>query len=432
MKKLLLGLTAGVMAFGLAACSGGTPGTDASSSGGKIGEGKTLTVWIMEGTNPDATAFFDQVKTSFKDSTGADVDIEMVPWASAKDKFATAIAGGTTPDVAEVGTTWTPEFADAGALVDLTDRVEADGLTDDLVDSLVDAGTVDGSLYGMPWYAGVRAFLYNKEIFEKAGVSEPTNWDELTEAVTKIKETQPDVTPFPIAGGSEYGVYPWIWGNDGEIATESDGQWTSQINSADAVEGIEYYTGLALDHNSSEAAAATWKETDLLKAFEQGNTGMVIQGSWTPARIAADAPDLADKIGAFVIPAKDGGIAPSFVGGSHLSIFENSENQDLAWEFVKLMTTGDLAQEWAEQSNYFPGLKSMLNEQMESGDELTQVFARQMVEGGASVPVTPLWGKVQGKQVTTTMLQSILSGSADAQTAADTAAASMDETFAEA
>ncbi|GAA2179764.1 sugar ABC transporter substrate-binding protein [Brooklawnia cerclae] len=432
MKKLLLGLTAGVMAFGLAACSGGTPGTDASSSGGKIGEGKTLTVWIMEGTNPDATAFFDQVKTSFKDSTGADVDIEMVPWASAKDKFATAIAGGTTPDVAEVGTTWTPEFADAGALVDLTDRVEADGLTDDLVDSLVDAGTVDGSLYGMPWYAGVRAFLYNKEIFEKAGVSEPTNWDELTEAVTKIKETQPDVTPFPIAGGSEYGVYPWIWGNDGEIATESDGQWTSQINSADAVEGIEYYTGLALDHNSSEAAAATWKETDLLKAFEQGNTGMVIQGSWTPARIAADAPDLAGKIGAFVIPAKDGGIAPSFVGGSHLSIFENSENQDLAWEFVKLMTTGDLAQEWAEQSNYFPGLKSMLNEQMESGDELTQVFARQMVEGGASVPVTPLWGKVQGKQVTTTMLQSILSGSADAQTAADTAAASMDETFAEA
>lgn len=38
------------------------------------------------------------------------------------------------------------------------------------------------------------------------------------------------------------------------------------------------------------------------------------------------------KFGAFVIPAKDGGVAPSFLGGSHLGIFEGTENEDLSWD----------------------------------------------------------------------------------------------------
>lgn len=438
MKKILLGAAAGALAISLAACGGaatpaGTAGSTAgagASGGAKMGEGKTLTVWIMEGTNANADAFFSEVKTEFKETTGADLDVQMVPWASAKEKFTTSIAGGTTPDVAEIGTTWTPEFADAGALVDLTDKVKADNLDGDLVEGLVEAGTLDGKLYGMPWYAGVRAFLYNKDIFTAAGVEEPTTWAELVETVKKIKETQPDVTPFPIPGSSEFSVYPWVWGNGGKVASESGGTWKSELNSPASVEGITFFTDLALTHNSSEAAAATWKETDVLKAFEQGKTGMVIQGSWTPARIKKEAPQLDGKIGAFVIPGKDGGIAPSFLGGSHLGVFENSQNQDLAWEYVKLMTTGEYAEKWGQATNYFPGQKKLVDAQMASGDELTKVFARQMVEGGASTPVTPKWGAVQGKQVTPTMMQSILSGQADAQTAANTAAASMDETFA--
>lgn len=431
MKKTLLAAAAGLVAMSLTACgSGGNPSTSPSSGGSNMGAGKTLSVWIMEGTNPDSTAFFNDVKTAFKSKTGADLDIQMVPWASAKDKFTTAIAGGTTPDVAEVGTTWTPEFAQAGALVDLSERVKKDKLDTDLVQGLVEAGTLDGKLYGMPWYAGVRAFLYNKDVFKKAGItSDPKNWNDLAAAVDKIKATQPDVTPWPIPGDSEFLLYPFIWGNGGSIATQQGDKWQSQINSDKAVEAITWYTDMALKHGASNAAATTWNEKDLLKAFETGKTGMVIQGSWTPTTIVKDAPEMKDKIGAFVIPGKDSGIAPSFLGGSHLGIFNNSKNQDLAWEFVKLMTTGDYAAKWGKEANYFPGQKSLLDAQIKSGDALTKVFANQMVEAGKSTPVTPLWGAVQGKKVTPTMLQAILSGKQDAKTAADQAAKSMDETF---
>lgn len=428
MKKKLLG-TAAIAALTLGACSGqgGSEGEDSNNSE-PVGEGQELTVWIMEGTNPDSTEFFDQVSEEFKENTGASLDVQMVPWASAKEKFATAIAGGTTPDVAEIGNTWTSEFADAGALVEISERVEAAGLSNDLVEGLAESATYQDGLYAMPWYAGVRAFVYNTELFDEAGVEPPTNWDELEEVVETLND-QDDITPFPILGSSEFSLYPWIWGAGGQIAELEGDQWVSTLDSPEAKEGIEFYTGLALNHDSSLPAATTWNEADVLAAFEQGDVAMSIQGSWTPARIIEDAPELEDKLGAFTIPSKEGGIAPSFLGGSHLGIFEGTPNEDLAWEFVELMTTGEFAKEWGESANYFPGQASLLDEMSQEADELTAVFIEQMVDGGASTPVAPQWGAIQGQQVTPTMVQSILSEKESVDEAVAKAVDAMNDSF---
>ncbi|MBK5247913.1 MAG: sugar ABC transporter substrate-binding protein [Actinomycetales bacterium] len=435
MKRRFPALVAGVAVLALAACGSGGNGSDPTDAGTGSGagtqyEGETLTVWIMEGTNPDASAFFDGVAEDFTAQTGAELDVQFQPWAGAHDKFVTSIAGGTVPDVAEVGTTWTTEFAEIGALADLTDRIDEAGLSDDLVEGLVEAGTFDGGLYGMPWYAGVRSIIYNTELFEAAGITEPpTSWDELIAAVDALKASNPDVIPFPIAGDSQFGVFPFVWGAGGDIATEADGTWTATLDSPEAIEGLEYYTGLALEHGSSTAAASTWNEADALQAFIQGNVGMIVAGNWTVGRIAADAPDMAETIGAFPIPTRDGGVAGSFLGGSHLGIFNESPNQDLAWEFVNLMTTGDDATAWAEESGYFPGQASALEAYVASDDPLVAPFAQQMLEGGRSVPVTGLYGQIQGAKTVEAMLQNILTERSTVEEAATEAVTVMNEIF---
>ena len=198
--RLAVGLAA--LSLTVAACGGGSSdsGAVSDSAGAVDGQGKTLSVWIMEGTNPDAKPFFAGVSAAFKKETGATLDVQYVPWAEAHDKFVNSIAGGTTPDVAEVGTTWTPEFADAGALADLSPAVKQAGLARDLVPGLVDAGTVDGKLYGMPWYAGVRSVIYRTDVFEKAGVKPPTTWDELVKVGDTLKAKDPKMITFPVAG----------------------------------------------------------------------------------------------------------------------------------------------------------------------------------------------------------------------------------------
>src|SRR5690606_37760061 len=146
-------------------CGGSTPGT---GGGGTDGEGKTLSVWIMQGTNPDSTAFLDADAKEFEEQIGAKVEYEEVQWADAHDRFVTSIAGGTTPDIAETGTTWTAEFAAGGALLPIDEYVAGEkGLRDDLVEGLEVAGTYDDELYGMPWYAGVRSIVYRTDIFEE-------------------------------------------------------------------------------------------------------------------------------------------------------------------------------------------------------------------------------------------------------------------------
>lgn len=426
-RHVLAAGAAGSAALALAACGGGSGG-----SGGEVdGEGKTLTFWLMEGTNASADAYIEELKTAFTEATGATLDVQVQPWDGAHDKFVTAMAGGTGPDVAEVGTTWVPEFADAGGLDPLTEDIEAAGLGEGLVQGLVEAGTLDGEMYGMPWYAGVRSILANREMLEAAGVNEqPQNWDELLTMITALKEHDPEWIPFPVAGGSLFSAMPFIWGAGGEIATEEGGTWTAAINSPESVEGLTWYTDLALEHGASTAAANTWVETDSLAAFLQGTVPMFITGSWVPATVKADNPEMADKLVAFTIPAKDSPVAPSFLGGSLMCRFTETQEPELAFELIKLVTTGEFATRWAEETNYFPGTTEAMDEVVAGGDELTAVFATQMTEGGKSVPVTPAWGKIEGARTLPTMLSSVLGGT-PAQDAADTAAEEMDGIFSE-
>ncbi len=416
-----------VSALAVAGC--GSPGAGEAGGSGDSGGDRALTVWIMEGTNPDARPFFDELSTAFRNQAGATLDVQYVPWASAHDKFVTSIAGGTTPDVAEVGTTWTGEFGEAGALADLAPRVQEAGLANGLVTGLTEAGTVGDALYGMPWYAGVRSIVYRTDVFAEAGVTPPTTWEELAAAGEKIKAARPDLIPFPIAGDNEYGVYPFVWGAGGEIAAQNGGTWTSALDSPQARQGIQFYADLALKHGLSTPAAATWKETDLQDSFSKGQSAMIISGSWTPKAILEAAPELQGKIGAFPIPGPTGGLSPSFLGGSHLSIFEGSPNQDLAWQLVQLMSTGDFAAKWGSESSFFPGTTALLQQAAQSSDPLVAPFAKQMVDAGRSVPVTPLYGQVQGKKTIPAMMSAILGGTPVDQ-ATSTAVAEMNQIFA--
>lgn len=408
----------------LTACSSAPSSDNAKPTSAK---GQTLTVWIMQGTNPEATSqkFFSEVNDTFTKKTGATLDIQFVQWANAHDRFTTAIAGKTTPDVAETGSTWTAEFASSGALEPLSDDIKKAGLDSDLVQGLKTAGAYDNEQYGMPWYAGVRSLVYRADVFEKLGLKAPKTWDDIVSAATKIKQAEPEMIPFVVPGNAEMGVYPWVWGAGGQVATDKNGKWSSGLDSAKSREGIQFYTDLATKYGFSTAGATTWKETDVVDSFVQGKAAMALLGSWTPATITQKAPELDGKLGATPIPGKTSGISPSVLGGSHLSVFNTAKNKDLAWQFVKMMTTGSFAEKWATQTGYFPGLKSLAQKSEQSKDPLVAAFAEQLVRAGASLPVSAQFGAVQAKQTTNSMIQSILSGQKSVNDASAEAASEM-------
>ncbi|KNX37480.1 sugar ABC transporter substrate-binding protein [Luteipulveratus halotolerans] len=403
--------------------SSGGGGDSTGAGGGGAGGGKTITWWVMKGTNPDSTAFYNTAKATFKKQTGATLNIQEVEWADAHDKLVRTFAGGGGPDVSEIGTTWNPEFAAAGGLVDLTDKINAAGLNKDLLPALKDSATYEGKQWGVGWYAGTRGIVYRKDVFDKLGLKPPTTWNELQQTVKTLKSKQPDMAAFPVAGGSAYAAAPFVWGAGGDFATQNGDQWKGALDTPQARAGLTFYTDLANKDGASTKGAATWKETDLLDSFTKGKAAMVIQGNWTPKAAVEKDPSLKGKIAAFAVPGKDGGMAPTFLGGSNLAMLKTSKNQDLAWKLIQMLTTGELSKQWADQTGFFPSTTSGMKTYANSSDPLVAPFAKAMMSAGKNVPGAPQWGAVEGEKTLTQMLQSILTGTSvdDATTKASDA-----------
>ncbi|WP_026180892.1 sugar ABC transporter substrate-binding protein [Demetria terragena] len=407
MRSTRMSGIAAVAAAGILLAGCGDDGTTGGSEGG--GD-KDITWWVMKGTNANAKTFYDDVKAAYKKKTGGTLTVSEVEWADAHDRLVRAFAGGDGPDVSEIGTTWTPEFAAAGGLTDLTDKINKSKLGDDLLPALKDSATHENKQYGVGWYAGTRGIVYRKDVFAKHKITAPKNWAELQQAVKTLKAKEPKMLPMPIAGASSYAAAPFIWGAGGGFAEESGGAWKGTLDSPKSQEGLKFYTELATKHGSSSTGASTWKETQLLDSFAQGKAAMVIQGNWTPKTALEQNPSLKGKIGAMPVPGKDSGMAPTFLGGSNLAVLKTSKKPDAAWQLVQLLTTGELAKKWASQTGYFPSTKSGMKPFVNSKDPLVSPFAKAMMEAGKNVPNAPAWGKVESDKTITKMLQSTLTG----------------------
>jgi N,N'-diacetylchitobiose transport system substrate-binding protein len=419
-------LAAGV-AVAMAAVAGCGGGSDekASKSGATGKPSGSVSVWIMDPGSPKLQGVIKGYATDFQaKNPGTNVKIEFVPWAQAHDKFTTAIAGGKVPDVAEMGTTWTPEFADQGAF----EAVSA-AKGGDYVSSLVDAATLDGKVYGKPWYAGARALIYRKDILAKAGVQPPKTWAELQADAQAIKAKVKGVYPIGYTGLTEHMYLPTVWQAGGQIATKDGDSWKSALNSPQAAEAIKFYTDF---YKAGEApkAAIGWEEPDAQEAFTNGDIAMLIAGGWTYNSILATKPEMKSKIGTILEPAGPSGKDTAFAGGSHLVVFQESKNKATANAFVDFMLQTDNLNKFTKQIGFLPGTKSGIEASGYLDDPTLKPFAEQLLDHSAVYPPSPRWGALEGANIFDGEIQKVMKGQQTPQQAADNLAKKMDEEFA--
>src|SRR5215213_5998733 len=209
-RILRLATLGAALAFALAACGGGD---DEEGGGGEAGgeASGSITVWAM-GTEGEKLGVL--AKDFMQKNPGITVNVTPIAWEVAHDKLITSIAGGKTPDVSQMGTTWMGEFAKTGALEEVPDDIELTGTFEGARDTAI----VDGTTYGVPWYVETRVLYYRKDIAEKAGITAPPqSWDELHSMAQALKEK----------GGARYGIslapnnwqelLPFIWQKGFEV-----------------------------------------------------------------------------------------------------------------------------------------------------------------------------------------------------------------------
>ena len=325
----------------LAGCS--TPAPPAEESA----DGQNITLWVMGGDTPDALR--DYLKTEYADATGGTLTIEQQDWADALSKLTTALPDAeNTPDVTEIGNTWSPTFTSVGAFSDISDMYDELGGSK-LLQSFVDVGAVDGVNYALPYYFGSRYIFFRKDVWAAAGLEVPTTLAEFNESAAKLKtDTQ---SGFYIGGEDWRNGVSWIFANGGELATKDGDTWKSSLSDPKTIEGLTQLQTLYTDSSLApvtEADSTPWVNINNNAATGAPEAATIIAPGWAHWSIGDLTPDPKDStktiatwndatFGNFVLPGVDGGAAPVFAGGSNIAISAASKNQAGARELMKII-----------------------------------------------------------------------------------------------
>lgn len=389
-RRTFAGLgAAGTLAV-LAAC--GRPDEQESgpaATAAPIAEGPatgSLTVWAM-GAEGEA---LPELLTGFeKENPDVTLEVTPLPWDSAHDKFTSAIAAGTAPDVAQVGSTWMAEFVSLDALEPTPDSIALD----DFFPGAVEGITVQDTAYGVPWYVETRLVYYRKDIAEAAGITEPpTDWDGLVE-MAKALQSQPDgkwgIALQPGGAGSWQTVLPLCWSNGGDVVSEDGAEFT--FESPQNEEALAYYQSYFTDGIADPAPAEGTTEQD----FVSGAVPMFISGPWMMAAVeGVGGEGFADKYGVFVMPEKE--TSSSFLGGANLGVFQGTDNRDAAWKLVEYLSRPEVQIEWFGIVSAMPGLQSAWEDETVSSNEKFEAFHTQLQTAFAP-PTIATWEQVATK-----------------------------------
>jgi N,N'-diacetylchitobiose transport system substrate-binding protein len=401
-----------------------TTAAPTTAGGGGGGGGETIRLWLNGGDTPDE--YVDYAIAEFnKIHPDVTVTFERQEWTGIVEKLTTALSSSDSPDVIELGNTQAQTFEAAGALMDLTDK-KADLGGDDLLQSLVEAGTYDGEFYGVPYYAGARVMIYRKDLFEQSGLAVPTTMDEVLAAGEKLKAdnaSTPNFSGIYLPGKNWFAALPHIWLAGGDIAVQEDGKWVGKLSSDASVKGL---TQLQEFIEKTSAAPKDGDDSKDYIAFCNGEVGMMPAPGWKPGQIINEddgCPDMEANIGVFALPGDTAGTtAPAFLGGSNLAISAKSAHPDLAYDLLKVLSSPGYQKQFATHG-VIPALKSLLGEV--TGGEGAEAQAKAAVNS-RFVPSSENWAAVEAANILPDMVVAISSG-ADVKEEAAKADAAMEE-----
>ncbi|RVU18859.1 extracellular solute-binding protein [Streptomyces antnestii] len=416
-----------VVSLGASGCSG-SAGRAAGGDGKQHAvpvvkaEGKTLTVWVMDGDYSEATR--KAMKEQFTQQAGADVKIEVQNWDGITTKITTALATSMPPDVIDIGNTQVASFAASGGLMDLSPYAKDLRQGQTWLGGLEEPATVDGKLYAAPSFAGARAVIYNKKIWDAAGVkSVPTTYDELTKALRQVRKANParDFSPFYLPGLYWHTGVQFVWDAGGDIAAKKGSAWKGSLGGGAAQRGLAEYKSFQNEFSAPSTRTIDTLNPDQNRVFADGKASAISATSAMIALIKKANPKIKDAdLGTFPFPGKSGKSQPVMLGGSDWGIAAKSAHQDLALQWVKIATDPAVQTKWvAGHDGWIPNSEGAVKSAGEKADPLLRAFFDAALRSKAT-PASADWAQLEGNKDIDKVFSSIASGSRTPKQAADT------------
>jgi len=332
----------------VAGCGGSSNGVTTLNYVGPLDPGKT---------NVKAAA---ECSAQSSAATGGKYKIAMFPVGNSADQtrelFVRRLAAGDkNMDIINMDTIYTPEFAEAGWMKEMTGADKQDAL-DDVLPGPASSVTWKNKVYGIPTNTNVQLLWYRKDLVP----TPPKTWDEMIAMAKKLPKGEGDI----LEQGQKYEGYV-VWFNNlvasaGGTIVNAEGKPT--LNQ-DAVKAAQIIHDVA---NSGRAGSSlsTAQEAQAQLAFEGGKGAFELNWPYVWAAAHADAKTskttakVAANMGYAPYPSVNPG-QPSRVsiGGANLGIPKSGKNPELATKAALCMTQ----KKYQEQEAINEGLPPVMN-----------------------------------------------------------------------
>jgi len=259
-----------------------------------------------------------------------------------RQRLTTDIATGSGQfDVATIGTYEVPIWAAQGWLTPM-DNLPADYDVNDLLPSVRDGLSYDGTLYAVPFYAESSMLFYRTDLFEKAGIEVPSQptWDDVKAWAPKLTDKDAGIYGICLRGKPGWGE------NMGFLSTMIntyggqwfDMEWNPTIDTPEWKAAISDYVELLNNYGPPGASSNGFNEN--LSLMAGGKCAM-----WIDATVAAGLlynpanSQVADKIGFARAPIAKTEKGANWLWSWSLAIPASSDAKDAATQFVAWATS---------------------------------------------------------------------------------------------
>jgi len=354
----------------------------------EITEPVTITYWHTM-SDPE-TEQLDKVIAAFESSNpNITVKATRYSWDDFKPAVLTSIAGGEAPDTARMDIAWVSEFADQGALMQLDGVMPGfEEIAGSTFPGPLSTNYWDGHYYGLPQNTNTQVLLWNKEVFDAAGIDKaPTTMEEFADVACTLTEGE---TQYGYALGGTYfwAPAPIFYAMGGKVVDENITTATGYINSAESIAAFEMLTDLFNEGCISPNLLGGGIGT--ADGHATGLYAMIIDGPWMVDIYKGNYPDFAVNFAP--IPTGPDGTTSSVVGGEDIVIFEGTKNADAAMKWVAYLLSEE-SQLMMAEVGVIPTLATLVgNEKL---PEYFDVFLKQLETAQARVP-HPAWSDMDG------------------------------------
>ncbi|MFC0470650.1 extracellular solute-binding protein [Halalkalibacter kiskunsagensis] len=417
MKKIILSLFFSMLVLLVvvsAACSS-SDDTSSNNDGSKV----VLDYWHTYGEQEEKV-LVEQIKPAFEeDHPNIELKLTRQPQEGLKQQVIAGVAGNAAPDLMRMDIVWTSEFAELNALAEVSTFEGFAEVKEQLFEAPMSTNFYDGAYYGLPINTNTKVAIYNKEVLEKAGYSEPpATMEELEDAARKAVEAGA-MGGISITGvGQTWDYLPYFWSLGGRLTDDDFTQFEGHLNSIESLHALE--TIVRWNEEGLVSPTMLGGEPGTWEGIDRGEYLMIDDGPWFFSILMNEegkANPLDYSVSAPIPEGVDG--SRSVIGGENLVIFENSKNKEAAWEFAKWMT-GEKAQTIIGVET---GLIPTNMAAAQTPEFLELPFIGPYVEQlETALPRTPLpqWSEIE--QIITLNIEKVLRGAMEPKEALDDAA----------